>query len=692
MTAPFLFVPVFRAFDAAGAPLAGGLLYTYGAGGTTNKNTYSDAAGAVPNANPVVLDSSGSATVRLEPGSYHFVLTDSTGSTTYWDEDYYTAPYLTQADVGGLLFPQTSYEIAAGVTPTNYAYPAGDARRYGYIADNGVTDNTLAIQNALDANAGFTQVYIPAGGYGAITGTLTGRNVPIFMEEGSELRWTATTADGPSWLGAPSRPGIQILDDNFKIKGHGKLTGPSSGSYVANEFCLIRVGTSATSRGVGFEVQDVEISGWGSYGIGLQFVEDIHIENTKIHDCGYHGMAFLSCLHGIVHANKVYSITPGTSSNAYGISCSHDSTSYSSDANASSAPRQTTNPFCIDFDISFNEIYDIPLWIGIDAHGLFDSKVHHNTVYNCLNAIQIAGSSGDAANYAGENNEITDNVIYATQRDGTATTVANGGAASTGYQYGITVNGGSTIYHRRVSVARNMIIGVGNKSGGTAFAIQATYVQDCVIADNIIATCYGDAIYGAYFSGNINGNRFGAPGQAASSRAIYLAGNNGRVTINSNVHDTHGGNAYATGVDMSSTGAVRVVVNGNDFDYATTPYTATLRQYTRGASDVIPYISDSTTGSHTVDVSVAGAAPVINIQFNPASNATITDFGTPAFLGQLLVIDLLSNITLTIDNTGSAIKCAAGSISLAQFGTVSFKSVSLTGYKWAQASSVVANS
>lgn len=66
-------------FDDNGDPLNGGKLYTYDAGTTTPKATYTDAAGATPNANPVILDSAGRATVFLS-GSYKFRLEDSLGT------------------------------------------------------------------------------------------------------------------------------------------------------------------------------------------------------------------------------------------------------------------------------------------------------------------------------------------------------------------------------------------------------------------------------------------------------------------------------------------------------------------------------------------------------------------------------------------------------------------------------------
>ena len=72
-------------------PLSGGLLYTYVAGTTTPATTYSSVALQVANANPVVLDSAGRATVYLTPGaSYKFVLTTSAGATV-WTADNISA-------------------------------------------------------------------------------------------------------------------------------------------------------------------------------------------------------------------------------------------------------------------------------------------------------------------------------------------------------------------------------------------------------------------------------------------------------------------------------------------------------------------------------------------------------------------------------------------------------------------------
>lgn len=73
-------------FDSSGIPLAGGLLYTYAAGTSTPLATYSDSGLVTPNANPIVLDSGGWATIYLSATSYKYLLKTSAG-VTVWTQD-----------------------------------------------------------------------------------------------------------------------------------------------------------------------------------------------------------------------------------------------------------------------------------------------------------------------------------------------------------------------------------------------------------------------------------------------------------------------------------------------------------------------------------------------------------------------------------------------------------------------------
>jgi len=70
--------PYQSVFDTAGNPVVGALINTYLAGTTTPVATYTDSAGTVPNANPIVADSAGRYVAYLTPGvSYKFVITTS---------------------------------------------------------------------------------------------------------------------------------------------------------------------------------------------------------------------------------------------------------------------------------------------------------------------------------------------------------------------------------------------------------------------------------------------------------------------------------------------------------------------------------------------------------------------------------------------------------------------------------------
>ena len=77
MSATLSPLPLFRAFTAAGAPLAGGKLWTYAAGTSTPLATYTDATGAVTAPNPIVLDANGQAPLWLGYVPYKLNLLDA---------------------------------------------------------------------------------------------------------------------------------------------------------------------------------------------------------------------------------------------------------------------------------------------------------------------------------------------------------------------------------------------------------------------------------------------------------------------------------------------------------------------------------------------------------------------------------------------------------------------------------------
>ena len=78
--------PKLQFFDANGAPLVGGKLYTYVAGTTTPLTSYTDSTGVSANTNPIILDSRGEANVWLGADIYKFALY-SAANVLIWTVD-----------------------------------------------------------------------------------------------------------------------------------------------------------------------------------------------------------------------------------------------------------------------------------------------------------------------------------------------------------------------------------------------------------------------------------------------------------------------------------------------------------------------------------------------------------------------------------------------------------------------------
>ena len=136
--------PKLQFFDLNGAPLSGGLLYTYEAGTTTPLASYTDSTGLIANTNPIVLDSRGEANVWLSGGVYKFALytsagvliwtvdnistngsnlsvTDHTGNgttTAFAVDDWFTAIY-----INGVYQNRNTYTVTSGTVTFSQAPP-----------------------------------------------------------------------------------------------------------------------------------------------------------------------------------------------------------------------------------------------------------------------------------------------------------------------------------------------------------------------------------------------------------------------------------------------------------------------------------------------------------------------------------------------------------------------------------------
>ncbi len=457
--------------------------------------------------------------------------------------------------------PRSAGEIRAGVIAVDDSFAYGDVRRYGMKPAAPAEVNSAALQRCLNANAGGDNpVTIPRAErpYEVIGTIRAPAGTAIVLEEGASLHWVATEPTGTALLGTPCRPGIEVAGDGFRLTGKGSLIGPSGGVYVANEIGVLCIGESSSSPRTGLTISDgIRLAGWGSRAIAAQFTRGIVVSGIRIRNCGYAGMQFLSCRSGRIRGNDVAEIAPGSSGNAYGISCSHDSRDYGEDPNALENGRLATHHFCIDFDVGLNTVQDIPLWVGIDFHGAYDCRAHDNFVYNCRHGLLLQGSSGTAVDFAGEQNSVTNNTVTTRRKDGSPTTVV---AVP---RLGISVNGGRRVRHRHVSVRNNTIDGFGDERNKSS-SIQHTFTSDVDISNNRILNWSGDGCYSAYSQGQISDNEFGAVADPVNTACIFVAiGGDLRISGNRYISDSRARAGY--GLVINSPTDPPYLIEHNDF-------------------------------------------------------------------------------------------------------------------------------
>jgi len=119
-------------FTNTGVPLSGGKIYTYAAGTTTPKATYTTKSGNVQHSNPIILDSAG----RVPTGE---IWLDFLGSYKFAIYDKDNVIVGTYDNITGLYGLNVQNYTGTG-SQTTFALPAGAANVYN-IYINGVYQN-----------------------------------------------------------------------------------------------------------------------------------------------------------------------------------------------------------------------------------------------------------------------------------------------------------------------------------------------------------------------------------------------------------------------------------------------------------------------------------------------------------------------------------------------------------------------
>lgn len=196
---------------------------------------------------------------------------------------------------------QTKREKLAGVTPVNPAYEPGHVFRYGAKGD-GVTDDTLAIQNAIDAAGESGEVIFPAIGVFLCAGSLTGLDFQTWR--GATYELGAGTAQASLKCSKTSgtfiTAGANCRFENIRFLGVISYTDATGAT--ANSTCIaISLPNSVTLKDVSFELQYIclrtsaayyariyggDVSRCGQFVLMMDNeVYDFHIDGTNFRLC-----------------------------------------------------------------------------------------------------------------------------------------------------------------------------------------------------------------------------------------------------------------------------------------------------------------------------------------------------------------------------------------------------------------------
>lgn len=195
MTAYLSPPPKLQFFAADGTPLVGGKLYSYAAGTTTPLATYTTYGAGTPNANPVVMDSRGEASVWLGSASYKLKLMDATG-TEIWTVDNITGNnnFTAFAASNGSSLIGFIQGITSSVARTveSKLRDIVSLRDFGATCD-GTTDDNTAVQNAI-TGIGSTAITLLIPGPTKISSAKTfSPNTQLMFENGAYFTGVAGT-------------------------------------------------------------------------------------------------------------------------------------------------------------------------------------------------------------------------------------------------------------------------------------------------------------------------------------------------------------------------------------------------------------------------------------------------------------------------------------------------------------------
>ncbi len=246
-----LYTPHFmQFFDNNGDPLAGGLLYTYAAGTTTPKATFTTEDGLTQNANPIVLDAAGRCVLFID-GSYKFRLETSLGVLVRETDNI--SSFQTSAAATGAVNWATADTIASassvaiGAATSNYIIITGTTTITSFDTIAQGAERILRFNGSLTITHNATSLILP-GGSNIVT---QAGDVARFISEGSG-NWRligftpAAGLIGPSLYAGKVQNGLTLSNNGSDATNDIDI---AAGSVVSDDgTVLMRLATGLTKQ------------------------------------------------------------------------------------------------------------------------------------------------------------------------------------------------------------------------------------------------------------------------------------------------------------------------------------------------------------------------------------------------------------------------------------------------------------
>jgi hypothetical protein len=304
--------------NTSGNPLNGGKVYTYEAGTTTAKTTWTDANKTTAAANPIILDSVGKALIFAD-GNYKFVIKDSSNNTLYiydnlryfYHDFFYARDYgdgsLTRATISAAISAISSNKGTLYLSPGDWVISDQDLTIPSNVnlkLEGGArlsisTGKTVTINGSIDAPllqiftwSGTGKVVFGSGSvpqayfewWGAIAdGTTDNSSVISKAFESNCRKYQFLDISNPYYIAQS----IDIPNDITLIGSHWAHTDTDNPTILydgTNQALRTKEGFADTNNSTDIHLRDmtVKITGTGATGIHFEAAKSCEIENVII--------------------------------------------------------------------------------------------------------------------------------------------------------------------------------------------------------------------------------------------------------------------------------------------------------------------------------------------------------------------------------------------------------------------------